>query len=237
MEELKMNATSENFSNNAVEGFFGLHKPVGISSQRAVQIVKFWARDRTGNKKIKVGHGGTLDPLASGVLVIAIGRSFTKQIDVHVAAEKEYEAEITLGQTSMTDDAEGEKKVHHVASQPSRTDVESILLTFVGEIEQIPPAYSAIKIDGKEAYKRVRGGEDVVMQKRTVFIKEIALIEYAYPMIRIRVVCGKGTYIRSLARDIGQKLGTGGYMSALVRTRVGDFRLAQCKTVEDFMID
>lgn len=232
-----MNTSSEIISSNAVEGFFGLDKPVGISSQRAVQIVKFWARDRTGNKKIKVGHGGTLDPLASGVLVVAIGRLFTKQIDTHVAAEKEYEAGITLGLTSTTDDAEGEKEVHHVATQPSREDVQSALSTFVGEIEQIPPAYSAIKIDGKEAYKRVRGGEDVVMQKRVVVIKEIELLEYAYPLIRIRVVCGKGTYIRSLARDIGSVLGTGGYMSALVRTRVGDFRLAECKSVEDFSID
>ncbi len=229
-----VDVVGQDISADGVEGIFGLEKPVGISSQRAVQIVKFWAREQTGNKKIKVGHGGTLDPLASGVLIIAIGRFFTRQIDQYVAAQKEYHAKIILGQTSTTDDHEGTKEVCVVDLEPRADDVKKVLATFIGDIEQVPPAYSAIKIDGKEAYKRVRGGEEVIMSKRIVRVDEIELLEYAYPVIRIRVVCGKGTYIRSLARDIGAVLGTGGYLRSLVRTRVGKCELSDCKSIEEF---
>lgn len=212
---------------------FAVNKSKGITSQKAVQIVKYWARSVTGNKKIKVGHGGTLDPLATGVLVIAVGRAFTKKIDEHVAAQKEYVAHIALGEISATDDAEGEKEVIKVDDAPDDQVIRQTLELFVGDIEQIPPAYSAIKIDGQEAYKRVRRGEEVLMQARLVHIDQIELLSYNYPTLEIRVECGKGTYIRSLARDLGTKLHTGAYLSDLKRTRVGDFKLSDTLSLTD----
>lgn len=213
---------------------FAVDKPKGITSQKAVQRVKYWARDVTGNKKVKVGHGGTLDPLATGVLVIAVGRAFTKKIDTYVAAEKEYVASVKLGETSTTDDAEGTKSVLNVLNVPGVEIVERTVQKFVGEIEQVPPAYSAIKINGQEAYKRVRRGEEVVMKPRQVHIELIEILSYDYPALKIRIVCGKGTYIRSLARDIGAKLDTGAYMSDLVRTRVGTFDLCTALSLSAF---
>ncbi len=223
-------------SDNAVEGIFGLWKPLGMSSQRAVQKVKFWARDRTGDKKIRVGHGGTLDPLAQGVLVIAVGRTFTRQIDAYVCAAKEYVADVTFGITSETGDAEGPLVEHEDTQEPDLIAVEAVVNSFIGDIDQVPPAYSAIKIDGQEAYKRVRRGEDVVMRSRTVHIDEIEVVSYVYPVLRLRVVCGKGTYMRSLVRDIGDSLGVGAYMSALTRTRVGRIEKGVCRRIDDFLL-
>lgn len=211
-----------------------INKPLGMSSQRVVQVVKYWARKKTGNKKIKVGHGGTLDPLATGVLIVAVGREYTKNINAIVTATKEYEAKVFLGATSTTDDAEGEKTIHDVLHELSQKDIERVLQKFIGDVAQTPPAYSAIKIAGKEAYKRVRRGEVVEMQSRTVHIDAIEIMSYTYPIVDIRVTCGKGTYIRSLARDIGECLGTGAYMAGLVRTRIGEFMLAQARSLEDF---
>lgn len=216
-----------------VSGIFALNKPVGISSQRAVQIVKWWAKRATGEKKIRVGHGGTLDPLAEGVLVIAVGREYTKQLDTVVASQKEYMAEVTLGQTTTTDDREGEMTV--VSNRIVQLcEIEKLLPTFVGDVTQVPPVFSAIKMDGQEAYKRARRGEVVEMKERVVHIDAIEIVEYVYPVISLRITCGKGTYIRSLARDIGAALDVGGYMSALTRTRVGSFILADAKNVKDF---
>lgn len=217
-----------------IEGVFSINKPRGISSQRAVQIVKYWARRKTGDKNIKVGHAGTLDPLATGVLVIAVGREHTAKIDTFVSAQKEYIGEVFLGKISTTDDAEGEKENVNVDRKPSREEVEKAVQSFVGDIAQTPPAYSAIKIDGQEAYKRVRRGEDVAMESRTVRIDAIEIISYKYPMIKIRVTCGKGTYIRSLARDIGEELKTGAYLASLERTRVGEFTLDRARDLDDF---
>jgi tRNA pseudouridine55 synthase len=217
-----------------VEGIFTINKPLGISSQRAVQIVKYWARRKTGNNKIKVGHAGTLDPLASGVLVMAVGRKYTSQIDKIVSSEKEYIADVTLGQNSSTDDAEGEKTVVNKDKKPTVQEIKNVLKEFVGNIEQTPPTYSAIKIDGQEAYKRVRRGEKVEMKKRKVHIKNIEIISYEYPNLKISVTCGKGTYIRSLARDVGENLKTGAYLSGLIRTRVGEYKLEDAKNIKDF---
>ncbi len=219
------------------KGFFTVNKPLGISSQRAVQFVKYWARKKTGNRKIRVGHAGTLDPLATGVLVIAVDREYTKQIDQVVEAEKEYIAEIKLGETSTTDDAEGEKKVFNVEKKPTDLEIEKVLQNFIGKIKQIPPSYSAIKIKGQEAYKRVRKGEVVKMKERTVEIKKIETLNYSYPFLKIKVVCGKGTYIRSLARDVGECLQIGGYLSFLQRTRVGQFDLKNAYEVFEFKRD
>lgn len=221
--------------NDCYEGIIAINKPLGISSQKAVSRIKYWARKKTGNKKIRVGHAGTLDPLATGVLVVAIGRTYTKQIDTYVQAQKEYEAEITLGATSETYDGEGPITINEAYQSPGSEEIQRALDSFVGDIEQVPPSYSAIKIDGQEAYKRKRRGESVEMQSRTVHIQSISLLGFdGDRKISIRVICGKGTYIRSLAHDIGEKLGCGGYMSGLVRTRVGQFNLSNAYDLEDF---
>lgn len=216
------------------QGIFAVNKPVEISSQRAVQFVKYWARKKTGNCKVKVGHAGTLDPLAEGVLVVAVGREHTKKINEIVESEKEYIAEIKLGETSTTDDAEGEKQIRQVDRVPSESNIKKTLQKFIGKIKQVPPSYSAIKIKGQEAYKRVRKGEIVEMKERTVKIKKIEILSYSYPFFKIKVVCGKGTYIRSLARDVGEALRTGGYLSFLQRTRVGQFELKNAYEVFEF---
>lgn len=204
-----------------------INKPKGPSSFRIVATV----RRITGIRK--VGHAGTLDPLASGVLVIAIGREATKKISEAVAKEKEYSAVIKLSEISTTDDEEGVKtKVNDY--RPGREEIVRALNKFVGEIRQIPPQFSAVKIAGRPAYKSARKGEKLELKARPVIIKEIELLEYDYPDLKIRVVTGPGVYIRSLARDLGEVLTTGAYMSDLVRTRVGEYDLSTALTLEEF---
>ena len=196
---------------------FAVYKPKGPTSNQILTKI----RKRTGVKK--VGHAGTLDPLAQGVLVVGVGREATKQLGVIVAKEKEYLATIRLGWTSTTDDNEGKKEKTKDITLPLLVHVKNVLKKFKGEIDQTPPIYSAIKIKGQEAYKLARKGKEVKMKSRKALIKKISLISYKYPYIKIKVVTGPGVYIRSLARDIGQVLGTGGYLSSLERTRVGQF--------------
>ncbi|MHB9020063.1 MAG: tRNA pseudouridine(55) synthase TruB [Minisyncoccota bacterium] len=198
---------------------FAFYKPKGITSNDAVQKV----RSIVG-RSIRVGHAGTLDPLAQGVLVIAVGREATKAISEVVKKEKEYVAEITLGFESATDDAEGEKTAINFSKQPTKEEIVKTFPEFIGQIKQIPPIYSAIKVQGQEAYKYARQGQVVEMKSREVEIKNIELLEYVWPKLKIKVLTGPGVYIRSLARDIGRKLGVGGYLSFLERTRVGDFK-------------
>jgi len=198
---------------------FAFYKPKGITSNDAVQKV----RSIVG-RSVRVGHAGTLDPLAQGVLVIAVGREATKTISEVVKKEKEYIAEITLGFESSTDDAEGEKTKIEYSREPLVEEVTGSFKEFIGHIKQMPPIYSAIKIQGQEAYKYARQGQVVEMKSREVEIKNIELMEYAWPKLKIKVLTGPGVYIRSLARDIGKKLGVGGYLSFLERTRVGDFK-------------
>jgi len=212
---------------------FAFYKLKGITSNDAVQKV----RSIVG-RSVRVGHAGTLDPLAQGVLVIAVGREATKKISEVVKKEKEYIAEITLGFESSTDDAEGEKTPFNVslAGQAKQPGLEEIIKTFpefIGHIKQMPPIYSAIKIQGKEAYKYARQGQEIKMEPREVEIKNIELMEYAWPKLKIKVLTGPGVYIRSLARDIGKKLGVGGYLSFLERTRVGDFKKEDAVLVEN----
>ena len=199
------------------KGIYNIYKPKGPSSYDIIRMIKRDAADK------KIGHAGTLDPLASGVLIIAIGREFTKTIDVIVRGDKEYEATIKLGQTSTTQDEEGEKTDIDIKSRSTEDEVRKILKQFVGKIKQIPPAYSALKINGQPAYKLARRGEKVELKERQVEIYKIDLLEYKWPIIRIRVSCSSGTYIRTLSHDIGARLATGGYMSDLVRTKVGKF--------------
>lgn len=204
-----------------------IYKPPGITSHDVIDEI----RRRTGIKK--VGHAGTLDPFARGVLVVGIGREATRQLGQFAKLEKEYVAKMKLGWTSTTDDVEGEKKEIKVSRIPSREDIESVLATFQGEITQVPPRYSAIKISGQAAYKRVRKGEEVEMPERTVVIKEMEILDFEWPTLTIRTVTSSGTYIRALARDIGAKLNTGAYLEELERTRVGAYTTETCKQISE----
>jgi tRNA pseudouridine55 synthase len=203
-------------------GIIAINKPVGPTSHRMINLVR-----RASNEK-RVGHAGTLDPLASGVLVVGIGREFTKQLDSFVLAEKVYEAEFTLGVTSTTDDEQGDKVFKTGCKQPTLEDVQKALQHFVGTIWQIPPQFSAIKINGQKAYDLARKGLVANMEPREREVKAIEVLEYAWPKLKLKITTGKGVYIRSLARDLGEALGTGAYMSALKRTRVGQFGLEDC---------
>lgn len=213
---------------NRYEGkIFAIHKPPGKTSHDVVDAV----RRRTGIRK--VGHAGTLDPFARGVLIVGVGREATRQLGRLAKLEKEYIARMKLGWTSTTDDVEGEKQEVQVSQLPSRDEIEAVLKTFQGEITQIPPRYSAIKISGQPAYKRVRNGEEVEIPERTVRIHELDILDYKWPYLTIRTVTSSGTYIRALARDIGAKLNVGAYLETLERTRVGDYSTDTCKQIED----
>jgi tRNA pseudouridine55 synthase len=213
-----------------MDKIFGIIKPIGITSHDVVAII------RNLTKIKRVGHAGTLDPLASGVLVVGIGRNATKQLNTAVEAEKEYVAEIKLGENSSTDDEEGEKAKINFLNKPTKKDIEKIVNKFVGKIKQVPPVYSAVKIKGKEAYKRVRKGEQIIMEPRIVEIKKIDIIKYQWPYLLICVVTGKGVYIRSLARDIGKILDTGAYLSQLERTRIGKFTKEKAILLHEFAL-
>jgi len=204
---------------NPMERIFAVHKPRGMTSHDVVARIR-----RTLPRGTKVGHAGTLDPLAEGVLVIAVGDA-TKRIAAEVAKEKEYVAAIRLGVASTTDDEEGEKTERAVAEPPNEAEVREALKSFVGEVWQVPPAYSAVKLQGTPAYKRARRGETPALEARRVIIKEIELVSYAWPELKLRIVTGPGAYIRSVARDLGNTLETGGYLAGLLRTRVGEYTL------------
>lgn len=200
-----------------LKGVFAVYKPKGPTSHYIINEI----RKITGVKRI--GHAGTLDPLASGVLVVGVGREATKKLAEIVKGEKEYLATVRLGAESATDDEEGEKTVYKINQKPALSGVKKIINNFEGEITQIPPVYSAVKVSGKESYKRARKGEKFVLEGRKVTVKKIEILDYEWPNLKLRVITGPGVYIRALARDIGRELNTGGYLAALERTRVGDF--------------
>ncbi len=201
-------------------GTVAVNKPKGVTSHRVINELRRY----TGIKKI--GHAGTLDPLASGVLVVAIGRENTKKISEIVKGEKEYIADIQLDGLSTTQDMEGPiTPITLPEKLPTLADVERVLKNFIGKISQTPSIYSAIKIDGKAAYKYAREGKEVEMRVREVEIKSIEILEYNFPMLKLKVETGPGTYIRTLAEDLGKSLGLGGYLTDLRRTRVGGFKL------------
>lgn len=211
-----------------MENIFAVYKPKGPTSHDIVDEL----RKITGIQKI--GHAGTLDPLAEGVLVVGIGREATKKLNEIVAKEKEYEANIFLGEESSTDDAEGEKIGHEIQKIPSREEIKNILKSFLGVIEQVPPQFSAVKIGGKTAYSIARKGKTITLKPRKVEIKNIQIRKYEFPHLDIGVTCGPGAYIRALARDIGKKLNTGAYLSGLVRTRVGQYTAENSTTLLQF---
>ncbi|TVQ61031.1 MAG: tRNA pseudouridine(55) synthase TruB [Phycisphaerales bacterium] len=205
-----------------LNGVLVVDKPLGASSMDVCRVV----RRRSGGAK--VGHAGTLDPLATGVLVVCLGTA-TRAIDSLMATEKVYEARVDLSAFSTTDDMEGEATPVEITREPSRADIERACAAFVGEIMQAPPSFSAVHIDGQRAYRLARRGElgPDDLPARPVTIHKIVVREYAWPFATIDVRCGKGTYIRSLARDIGRTLGTGGRLAALRRTRVGAHTIEQ----------
>lgn len=209
-----------------------LDKPLTWSSFSLVNKFRYEACRFLGIRKLKVGHAGTLDPLATGVMILCTGKH-TKHIPHLQKGRKEYIADIRLGQTTPTYDMESEPDAFFPTGHITRELVLERLQGFVGTIEQVPPAFSAVKVDGKRAYDLARKGRDFELKAKTLVIDEIELLDYTLPDIQIRVVCSKGTYIRALARDIGLALGSGGHLTALRRTRVGEFTLADCYRVED----
>ena len=206
-------------------------KPLYWTSFKLVKIVRTRISRQLKIKKIKVGHAGTLDPLASGVMIICTGKA-TKLIESFQYQTKEYVATLQLGATTPSFDRETEIDGVYPTEHITREGVETVLGQFVGSIQQVPPVYSACKIDGRRAYDFARKGEDVELKAKELVIDEIELLEYQSDIIKIRVVCSKGTYIRALARDIGQALGSGAHLIGLVRTRVGDVRLEDCLQVD-----
>ena len=209
-----------------------VNKPLQWTSFRVVRVIRAKLCSRLGIKKLKVGHAGTLDPLATGVMTICTGRK-TKEIEQLQAKVKEYVAEIRLGATTPSFDLETEIDVEFPTEHITREKVEACLKTFVGEIEQIPPVFSAVKIEGKRAYEFARNNQEVELKPKILVIDDIELLSCNLPDITIRVVCSKGTYIRALARDIGESLGSGAHLTALTRTRVGEAALADCLEVDE----
>lgn len=207
-----------------------IDKPHGWTSFDACKRLRGAIIRRLRVNKFKVGHAGTLDPLATGVMIICTGRA-TKQIDRLQAGVKEYEATIALGATTPSFDLETKVDAVYPIDHITRELVEQTLTRFKGRIEQIPPAYSACKIEGQRAYAMARSGMDVKLKPKVLVIDSIDLLEYSQTEIKIRVVCSKGTYIRALARDIGEALGSGAHLTALRRTRVGDVTIDDCLTV------
>ena len=216
------------------EGYVAvIDKPYEWTSADVVRKIKFQLR-KCGYPKIKIGHAGTLDPLATGILLVCIGRA-TKQVEALQAEEKEYVAELMLGATTPSGDMEHEVDNTYPTEHITREMVEEALKSLTGEREQLPPLYSAKKVQGVRAYEFARAGEEIELKKALINIYELELVEYDMPRIKIRVRCSKGTYIRSLAYEIGEALNSGAYLTALRRTRSGGFTVEKSHTLDDFM--
>ena len=227
----------EDFSLRGVEfpeGYVAvIDKPYEWTSADVVRKIKFQLR-KCGYPKIKIGHAGTLDPLATGILLVCIGRA-TKQVEALQAEEKEYVAELMLGATTPSGDMEHEVDNTYPTEHITREMVEGALKSLTGEREQLPPLYSAKKVQGVRAYEFARAGEEIELKKALINIYELELVEYDMPRIKIRVRCSKGTDIRSLAFEIGEALNSGAYLTSLRRTRSGGFTVEKSHTLEDFM--
>ncbi|MDQ7028485.1 MAG: tRNA pseudouridine(55) synthase TruB [Ardenticatenia bacterium] len=209
-----------------LDGLLIVDKPAGITSHDVVERVRRLSRQR------RVGHAGTLDPLATGVLVLGLGRT-TRLLEYMASHDKRYWATVRLGVSTTTYDAEGEITAHYEGPWPSLDAVEAALEEFVGEIEQRPPAFSAIKRGGERLYKKARRGEQVDIAPRRVIVHTLRLMSYVPPTLHLEITCSKGTYIRSLAHDLGQVLGTGAHLAALRRMASGPFTLDDAHTLEE----
>lgn len=211
------------------DGILLIDKPAGMTSFGVVARVRRVLSEKAG-KKVKVGHTGTLDPFATGLMILVVGKE-TKNAMSLTKLDKVYEATIVLGQVSSTGDTEGELTAVN-ASQPPHEEVERILASFIGEITQTPPMFSAIKVNGIRAYKLAHKGESVEIPTRQVTIHSLELIDYTYPELKVRAHVSSGTYIRTLAQDIGEALGTGAYCRELRRTKIASHTLAEATTLE-----
>lgn len=220
----------------AVSGVIVFDKPERVSSAGLCRLVKGRLRSLGAPKSLKVGHGGTLDPMATGVVVVLVGK-MTKRCDEVMAGEKEYLAGIDLSAFTASDDRETPREPVEVAAHPTLAAVERAVAAFVGEIDQKPPAHSAIWIDGQRAYKKARRGDEVEMASRRVVVHEARVLAYDWPLVTLSIRCGKGVYIRSIARDLGLALGTGGTLAWLRRTRVGPWTIREAVTPERWKAD
>ena len=221
---------------NFLEGeYIYINKPYRMTSFGALAFVRTRISKKMGVKRVKTGHAGTLDPLATGVLILCTGKK-TKEIERLQLDDKEYTATLQLGATTPSYDMEHEVDATYPTAHITRELIDRVLAGFVGEIQQVPPQYSACKIAGDRAYDLMRKGKQVELAAKTVRIDELEVTSFHAETMQlsIRVVCGKGTYIRSLARDIGEALGSGAYLTALCRTRLGGIRLEDCITIDDF---
>ncbi len=211
-----------------------IDKPADMTSFGVVARLRRVLSQQAG-RKVKVGHTGTLDPFATGLMILVTGK-MCREASTYTKLDKWYEAEIILGQVSTTGDPEGEL-TQVFDRQPSRVEIEQVLQRFTGEIRQRPPIFSAIKINGQRAYKLARDGQMVEIPERTVQIYTLELVDYSYPSLKIRVHVSSGTYIRSLAVDIGESLGVGAYCHQLRRTKIAKFDVKNAKTLKDFGIN
>ena len=211
-----------------------INKPYRMTSFGALAYVRKRISERSGVKRVKTGHAGTLDPLATGVLILCTGKK-TKEIETLQAHSKEYTATLQLGATTPSYDLEHEVNATYPTDHITRELVDEVLQQFVGDIEQVPPSYSACKINGDRAYKLKRQGETVELKAKTVHVDFINVLSFdpEIMLLQIHVGCGKGTYIRSLARDIGRALNSGAYLTQLCRTRVGDVSIDDCIKLDD----
>lgn len=227
-------ATDNIVANPFSEGtFVVVDKPLHWTSFDVVNKFRYLLTKKLGIKRLKVGHAGALDPLATGVVVLCTGK-YTKRIDEVMKNRKVYTATITLGATTPSYDMESSINATYPTEHITEELIHDVLGQFVGEIKQVPPLFSAVKVDGKRAYHLARKGENVQLPAKDITIYGIDLLHTDLPNITLKITCGKGTYIRSLARDIGRALGSGGYLSFLRRDSVGDFDLSNSVKVEDF---
>ncbi len=218
---------------NFIEGeVLLINKPYDWTSFDVIGNVRNYIKKSLDVKKIKVGHAGTLDPLASGLLIVCTGK-FTKKIDEYQAQEKEYTATFTIGATTQSHDLEKVIDKYYDYSYVTDEMIFETARKFTGTQEQIPPVFSAVKIDGKRAYDYARNEENVFIQPKTITISEIEVLKIELPEIHLRIVCSKGTYIRALARDFGEALNCGAYLSALCRTRIGNFYLKNALEIDE----
>jgi len=212
-----------------------IDKPLGWTSFQVVNKVRWLIRKQFDIKKIKVGHAGTLDPLASGLLILCVGK-FTKKIETYQAQHKEYTGTITLGGTTPSYDLETEIDQTFDISGISEEQIHEATHQFIGEIQQQPPVFSALKKEGKRLYEYARAGEEVEIPTRAIHISAFEITKFELPKVEFRVACSKGTYIRSLAHDFGKALDNGGHLSALRRTKIGEYSVDNAISIEDFEI-
>lgn len=218
---------------NQLNGLLVIDKPLGWSSMTVCRKVRAAAGGRVkGPNKLKVGHAGTLDPLATGVLLICVGKA-TRHVDRLMGQGKVYEARVDLSAFTASDDAEMPREEVKVERPPSVEEVDAALARQTGLIEQVPPSFSAVHVEGRRAYQAARRGEALELKPRVVRVDSIGRLAYDWPVLELRVACGKGTYIRSIARDLGKLLGTGGHLTALRRTAVGGYTIDQAFPVDD----